>query len=239
MKTAPMVRAHATRRACEDLSRAPRISAPLRSSGGSLRPKHRGRHLGARGLLRAAAGCLPVSAFLLAASSSPFADTDATHALESQIKAAFIYNFAKFVDWPTDAFDSPHTAMTICVMGGEPLAEALERAVQGNLVNGRTFAVRRAPRDDSLDPCHILVVETSETGRISRVLPKVQRRPVLTVGESGAFPSLGGIVNFFKQQNRIRFQVNVEAAERAHLKLSSKLLSVALVFHEHTSEGGK
>ncbi|MGH9748728.1 MAG: YfiR family protein [Candidatus Polarisedimenticolia bacterium] len=147
--------------------------------------------------------------------------------LELQVKAAFLYNFAKFAEWPDDAFRGPDAPLLIGVVGGDLFLEALERGVAGKTVGGRPFAVRRV-RDPVADPvCHILFVAAGEARRLPRLLEQLGGAPVLLVGETPGFASEGGVINFFIEENRVRFEVNLTSAERARLRLSSKLLSLA------------
>lgn len=146
---------------------------------------------------------------------------------EYQVKAAFLYNFAKFVDWPVDAFKSPADPIVICLFGPNPFGNSLEEAVDRKVVAGRTFVVRRisdAPRAGS---CHILFVASSEQKHFKALSPELAIIGVLIVGESPGFAAETGIVNFKLEGGRVRIEINVHAAERANLRISSKLLSLA------------
>lgn len=157
---------------------------------------------------------------------------DAPPPLELQVKAAFLYNFAKFANWPGGTFRGPDSPLVIGVVGGDPFREALERGVAGKTVGGRPFAVRRV-RDPVTDPgSHILFVAAGESRRLPRLLEQLGDAPVLLVGETPGFASDGGVINFFIEENRVRFEVNLTAAERARLRLSSKLLSLARLVGE-------
>lgn len=180
---------------------------------------------------------------LLAALLAPFPPAGAgpggaePPGVESQVKSAFIYNFARFVEWPPSAFASPDTPLAICTIDDGRTSLALERAVKEKTVGGRRLVVRRLAGDDPADGCHVLFIGAREEWRFAGVPNKLGGRPVLTVGEVPDFAARGGIIGFFSVEGRIRFQVNVDAAERANLKLSSRLLGVASVFREPARTG--
>jgi hypothetical protein len=153
----------------------------------------------------------------------------AASSLEYRVKAAFLYNFAKFIEWPPEAFSGPEAPYSICVLGQDPFREDLEAAVSDNLVQGRRLVVRRLPNVKEAPACHILFVASSERERLRAILEAVEGTPILTVGEDEDFTRLGGCLRFFLLENRVRFEINLPATDRAHLKLSAKLLSLARV----------
>ena len=156
-------------------------------------------------------------------------------ASEYQVKALFLYNFVKFVDWPPDAFASAHDPVTICVVGEDPFGRDLEQALKGKTVNGRELAVRRPSKDFDVKGCQIAFVSSSEKKRFKPLLVLIDAMGILTVGDSGGFTDAGGIINFTMESGKVRFEVNLEGADRAGLKISSKLLGVAKI----VKEGGK
>jgi hypothetical protein len=150
---------------------------------------------------------------------------------EYAVKAAFIYNFAQFVDWPASAFESDNSPIVIGVLGENHFDSSLEQAIQGKSVKGRTLVIKYFPHLADLEPCHILFVSDSETSHLSEVFDKVDDRPVLSIGDSPDFPWAGGTIRFFSDNNKLRFEINTESAQKARLKISSKLLSLARVFN--------
>lgn len=150
-------------------------------------------------------------------------------ASESTIKAAFIYNFVKFIEWPGEAAINRVPSIVLGVLGDDVLAADLESVVAGRTVAGRPLEVRRFSAVDKVRPCHILFVAASKAALISDVLDRLAGAPVLTVGDVPGFARAGGIVNFYDQDRRIRFEVNREAAELAGLNLSSRLLGLARI----------
>jgi len=147
---------------------------------------------------------------------------------EYQVKAAYLYNFAKFVEWPAASFSSVSAPFQICIFGPDPFGDALQNLTRGKQVNGRSFeildGVTAAAQAGS---CHILFVSTSASRQFEAILHGLQGRSVLIVGESQGFVGQGGMINFVLEGGRVLFEVNRRAAEQAGLKISVKLLSVA------------
>jgi hypothetical protein len=147
--------------------------------------------------------------------------------LEYQVKAAFLYNFAKFIQWPSEAFTETTSPFTICVLGQDPFGAVLDEAVRGERIERRPLAIWRAEDPAATAGCHILFVSRSEEGRYRELLALVNTRRVLTVSEAPRFIDDGGHVSFFREGNRIRFTLNADALEHSELQVSSKLMQVA------------
>ena len=147
---------------------------------------------------------------------------------EYRVKALFLYNFAKFVEWPNAISGD---AICIGIVGDDPFGEALAQTIAGKTVNGRAFVVKRLKLQETRQ-CQIVFVAASERKRIHTVLEAVVGSAVLTVGDMHGFAQAGGVINFEIVDSRVRFEVNIDAAERARLKLSSKLLSLAKIVRE-------
>jgi hypothetical protein len=148
---------------------------------------------------------------------------------EYEVKAAFLYNFAKFVEWPSNAGADPNSPMIIGILGRDPFGGEIDRAIEGKSVNGHRLTIKRFSTIDSYQYCHILFVSSSEKSNLARILAAVASNSVLTVSETDRFAYIGGIINFITIENRIRFEINQAAAARAGLKISSKLLSLGRV----------
>ncbi len=151
---------------------------------------------------------------------------------EYQIKAAFIYNFIQFVEWPADAFQSDNTPITIGVLGTNPFGDALERAVGGKTIGGRSLRVVYFARVEDLGVCQILFVNASDPALLQATHDRIKDKSVLSIGECDQFPWSGGVIRFYDDDNKVRFEVNLEAAELARLKISSKLLRLAKIFQK-------
>jgi hypothetical protein len=149
--------------------------------------------------------------------------------LEYQVKAAFLYNFAKFVEWPPDAFATPDTPVGLCIMGSDPFGPDLDAIAGHQRVNGRPLSVRRLAESQPTSGCHILYLGITERHRLATVLQGLNGAPILTVGEDEDFTQMGGGLRFFLFENRVRFEINLDATNKARLKLSAKLLALARV----------
>lgn len=148
--------------------------------------------------------------------------------LEHQVKAAFLYKFAGYVDWPATAFARPDTPLTIGLVGAEPVATELIQAVSGRTVNGRTVTVRRLRAGDSLAGVHILFMGRAESARLTEWAESARQHSALIVTESDGALAQGSVINFVMADRRVRFEVALDSAEKSKLKLSSRLLAVAL-----------
>ena len=147
-------------------------------------------------------------------------------ASEYQVKAAFLYNFAKFVEWPPSSFSSPSAPLQICVYGRDPFGEELRNITSEKMVNGHKLEVHRAMNLEQARKCHILFVAFSGAP-VKSILESLRGASVLTVGDCQGFAEQGGMINFELVDGRIQFEVNRKAVDEAGLKISSKLLSVA------------
>ncbi|MCU1297076.1 MAG: hypothetical protein JWO91_1354 [Acidobacteriaceae bacterium] len=144
-----------------------------------------------------------------------------------QTKAAYLYNFGKFVQWPPRATEAKDDPFGICVLGQNPFGTALQD-LAGRTINGRTVASREIRKAQDAEKCHVLFVGASEQGRVSSILAALKKSPILTVSDMPHFAAHGGMIQFVVQDNKVRFVVNRGATERVGLSLSSELLKVAL-----------
>ncbi len=162
--------------------------------------------------------------FLLAAvCNGPILDAAPSASLEYDVKAAFLLNFTKFVEWPPSAFASPDAPLTICILGDDPFGRAIDQLVEGEFVNRHRIAVERI-RTDQPKSCQVLFV--GNNGSIPTAF-SAANPAVLTVGDGTDFLRQGGVIAFVVDNRRVRFDISLKAATNAGLKLSSKLLTVA------------
>jgi hypothetical protein len=145
---------------------------------------------------------------------------------EYLIKAAILFNFAKFASWPETSFSYAGAPLRICVLGEDPFGAALD-SLHGKQVRNRPLAIARINAVEEAPQCHILFVSASEEARIPTILDYVSRLPILTVADMGRFANSGGIIALKEVDNRSRIEINIGAAEQAGVKLSSKLLRLA------------
>lgn len=161
----------------------------------------------------------------------------AQSASEYQLKAAFLFNFAKFVEWPADAFPTADAPLEICVLGQDPFGRDFEQVIIEKTVNGHRLEIAHPDGVPQARACQILFVASSEKQRVRDILRGLAGASVLTVGDTAGFAKMGGIINFILDESRVRFEINVTAAERANLKLSARLLTVAKLLVEEDSRG--
>ncbi len=148
---------------------------------------------------------------------------------EYQVKAAFLFNFAKFVVWPPTTFDSPSAPINLCILGLDPFAHSLEQTLAGRLIEGRLFVLRHVLNVKQVGGCQILFISSAEDKRSPPNLEEIATLAILTIGESPVSGTDGVIINFRLDNGKVRFDINVKAANRAKLQISSRLLSLAHV----------
>jgi hypothetical protein len=171
-------------------------------------------------------------ALLLAAGAFAAARPGAAQeATEQQVKAAFLYRFAGYVEWPDASFAQADSPLVIGVLGDEPLAAAVEQAVGGRSVNGRRVTARRVRPGESIAGVHILFVGRAERGRLPQIAQGASAQAVLVVTETEGALAQGSVINFLVADRRVRFEISLPSAERSGLKLSSRLLAVAAQVH--------
>ena len=153
---------------------------------------------------------------------------------EYQIKAAFIYNFARFVDWPTQAFADASSPLVIGVLGENVFGNNLEQTIHGRSVNGHPLQFKTFDSVADATNCQVLFIGTSEKSRYSKILNQLEGTDILTVSEAGSlsesddFIQDGGMINLIIVEEKVRFKINNDAAKKAGLTISSKLLSLAI-----------
>jgi hypothetical protein len=146
---------------------------------------------------------------------------------ETKVKAAFLYNFAKLAEWPTNTFTNAATPLTIGVLGSDPFGPVLEEVTKGKTINGRAIVIARYDNVADVGGCQLLFISVSENGHLPAILAKLASQPILTVGDTPQFAVRGGVIGLIKREGEIHFEINRAAAARAQLKLSSKLLRLA------------
>ncbi len=166
------------------------------------------------------AGCFPLADRAIFAAQSP---------TEYQVKAAYLFNFLKFVEWPDDPETNSHGKWVIGFIGDTPIGDELTRLVEGKNVLGRDLQVKKFQASDNLRGCNILFISESEKKRLPSILAALRGSSVLTVADMDNFIGGGGMIQFMLEDARVRVAIDVGATSRAHLKVSSKLLALARV----------
>lgn len=164
----------------------------------------------------------------------PAAGFAQTRALEHAVKVSYLFKFSPFIEWPERAFDSPADPLVLCVVGTDAVAELVDDAARTASASGRPLVVRRPPAGAVRDTkCHVLYVAQGEN--LGRALDQVRAAPVLTITDIPAESRQKGIVNFVVVDNRVRFEVDLQAAAENGLSISSKLLDLAVRVRPRTS----
>lgn len=174
------------------------------------------------GLLSLVVAVLPVGPACAQSAASP----------EYELKAAFLFNFAKYVQWPASSTTDASKPFVIGLVGGDPFGSLLDDAMRGQSVNGRPLVVKRFARIEDIVHCDILFVDSSQRGNLQPIFAALRRASVLTVSDMDQFAERGGMISLLTEQSRVRFAMNVEAIERAGLKPGSQLLRLARLVTE-------
>jgi hypothetical protein len=167
---------------------------------------------------------------------------DASDSSEYLIKAGFIFNFAKFVEWPSNAFAQPDSPIVIGILGTDPFGTIIDKIVQDKKIGTRGFVVKRLKWGvdlKELRECKILFIGASERAHMDELVQMLRGLPVLTVGETPGFAERGGVIRFVLEDNRVRFEVNVVAARQADLTISSRLLTLARIIQQSAGDTRK
>lgn len=156
-----------------------------------------------------------------------------------KVKTAFLFNFAKFIEWPPSSFATARSPFAICVLGQDPFGGVLTDTLQGKMIGDRPLAVRRLKDKSEARGCQIVFVSSSESPHLADIVETLRGGNVLLVGESTGFATSGGTIEFTLEDDRVRFTINTDAADRSGLKFSSKLLALAQLVHdqEHAKGG--
>jgi len=172
-----------------------------------------------------------IIALCITVSSWPNAHADPPPSREYVIKAVFLYNFAKFVEWPAEAFPNRRAPLTLCILGKDPFGLALD-SIKGKKVRGRKLVIQHLARIEDLEQCHILFISASEEIRLPQILSTIRGMSILTVSDMKRFVQHGGIINLVTIETKVRFEINVGVAHLAGLEISSKLLKLAKIVED-------
>lgn len=158
------------------------------------------------------------------------ARAEATSPSEYQVKAAFIYNFAKYAEWPSEVMGGRDRPFTLCIVGRDPSDSAFS-SVEGRQVGGRPLKIRRDVRMEDIAGCHIAFISESEEHRLPSVLKSMASAPILTISDIDGFVEAGGAVGMFVAEDRLKFDANFTALQRANIKVNSQVLWMARTVH--------
>jgi YfiR/HmsC-like len=148
---------------------------------------------------------------------------------DDQVKAAYLFNFARFIEWPADVFDKADAPMNFCALGRSRVVDELDSSIGGKNINGHTIMVKHLHGTDEIKGCHLVFLAASAGKQQQKLLQAAKGSSVLLVAETSGFARAGGTINFIMENGRLIFEVNINAAENSHLKISSKLLALARI----------
>jgi hypothetical protein len=171
---------------------------------------------------------------LLLAASSTLAQQKPS---EYQVEAVYLYNFGRFVEWPAKSASKQTNLFTICVLGEDPFGRSLDAALAGETIGNQKVVAKRILNPQMTSDCRILFISSSEENQLNQVIDALDKHDVLTVSDIPHFSRRRGMIQFVLEENRIRFEVNLTAAQRADLTLSSDLLKVAAVVRKSPQPG--
>jgi hypothetical protein len=154
-----------------------------------------------------------------------------------QVKAAYLYNFGRFVEWPSKVSAAKGDSFTVCVLGEDPFGSTLDATLAGETIGGKNVVAKRISIPQESVNCQILFLSAGEAGRLNKIMEGLDKEAVLTVSDIPQFSRRGGMIQFIREGNRIRFEVNLTATQRAGLTLSSDLLKVATVVRTNPAGG--
>ncbi len=179
---------------------------------------------------------------LLALSAGPAATQSGASAdprLEYKVKAAYLYNFAKFVEWPAHAFKGPADPIVFAVLGKDPFGDVLESTFENKTIGGRPCTVKRFSTLEEVKDCHVLFLGSSLDKEIAKAIPFLKGKPTVTVGEAESFTSVGGMIRLFLKENKVHFEINIDSAKAEGIKVSSQLLKLGKVVGDKANSAGK
>jgi hypothetical protein len=188
------------------------------------RPRAPGSHPRWR-RLRCAAALVAILSIVFCA--DPFLRAQQPKASEFQVKAAYLYNFGRFVQWPDESGTDRTESFEICVLGADPFGQALDSTLAGGTIGGKSVMAKRISKPQDVNSCRILFISSSEESHLKEDLAALDKTRVLTVSDIPRFSERGGMIGFILEGNRVRFDVNLDSAQGAGLTLSSELLRVA------------
>jgi YfiR/HmsC-like len=164
-------------------------------------------------------------------------EAQAPKANAGQVQAAYLYNFGKFVKWPAVAPANQSGAFNICVLDQDPFGETLQSTLAGETVSGKPVTIKRLSKIQDADACHILFIGSAEGRDLKGILTALDQSSVLTVSDIPDFSKRGGMIQFVFDGDRIRFEINLQGAEKSHLVFPSELLKVAVAVRKSASSG--
>jgi hypothetical protein len=181
--------------------------------------------------------CLATLILTLVTLPIPVLRAQQAKASEFQVKATYLYNFGRFVQWPANVTAAQGDSFPICVIGQDPFGSALDATLAGETIDGKSVVAKRVVKTLDAQDCRVLYISSSEDSRLREILAGINKAGVLTVSDIPQFSQRGGMIQFVVSGNKIRFEVNLTSAQDAGLTLSSDLLKVAAAVRKISQPG--
>jgi len=167
----------------------------------------------------------------------PFLRAQSVKPTDYDVKAAYLYNFGHFVEWPANVAAAQNESFTVCVLGQDPFGPVLDTTLAGETIAGKRVAAKRISTLQELGNCQILFLSSAEAAQLNSIVKALSKQSVLTVSDMPQFSQRGGMIQFVLEGKRVRFEVNLAAVQHAGLTLSSELLKVATTVRRNSSSG--
>jgi hypothetical protein len=158
---------------------------------------------------------------------------------EYELKAAMLYKLTLFVDWPPSAYPDPQSPRIVCILGRDPFGDSLTSIVSTKTINGRPIEIRHPQGSEGVRGCHVLYISSSERKNIVQIFSTLKGYSVLTVAEMTQFAAHGGMIQFSLEEKQVHFDINLDAASRANVKISSRLLVLARIVKDQSNHSGR
>lgn len=181
--------------------------------------------------------CFVVLAFAWALLGGPGLNAQNPKPTDYDVKAAYLYNFGRFVEWPAKSTTSGAEHFTVCVLGQDPFGPTLDSTLAGETIAGRAIVAKRISSAQEVDDCRIIFLSPAEGGHLKKIVAELDKKAILTVSDMPQFVQLGGMIQFVLEDKKVRFEVNLTATQRAGLILSSELLKVAAAVRKSSASG--
>lgn len=177
-------------------------------------------------------GVLLLAAWGLISAAPPLVRAQSEENAQYPIKLAFLYQFAQFVQWPSEAFPQDHTPFVVCVVGEDPFDPDHEQDLRSRTIDKHPVVIKGVKRGANLRACHMVFVTAPESRQVARIVNSLKGSSVLTIGETKGFAERGGIINFTIEENKLHFEINLDATKRTPLRISSKVLALARIVRD-------
>jgi hypothetical protein len=186
-------------------------------------------HLTTRLLCR---GALLIAVCSLLLGAPPLIGAENEETAEYPVKLAFLYQFAQYIQWPPEAYENATAPLVVCVVGGDPFDPDLEQELLNHAIDKHLISIRSVKRGANLRFCQMVFVPALQSKQAASVIDSLRGSPVLTIGETKGFAERGGIINFIIEQNKLHFEINLNAAKQTPLSISSKVLALARIVRD-------